>query len=152
LNNQSLLSDQYFWNLDRFGSSVLTNPEFDVTDTATFRVILIASNRYNCHDTTFRDFVVIPDEKVFIPEVFTPNADNLNELFKPFGVRFFSEYRFVIYNRWGEKVFESDQPAKGWDGTYKGLPATPGVYVYLLELVDSRNRRISEKGTVQLLR
>jgi gliding motility-associated-like protein len=152
LNNQSLLSDQYFWNLDRFGSSVLTNPEFDVTDTATFRVILIASNRYNCHDTTFRDFVVIPDEKVFIPEVFTPNADNLNEIFKPFGVRFFSEYRFVIYNRWGEKVFESDQPAKGWDGTYKGLPATPGVYVYLLELVDSRNRRISEKGTVQLLR
>lgn len=152
LNNQSNLADQYYWDMGRFGNSVLTNPEFDITDTASFRIKLIASNRYNCADTTYRDFVIIPDEKVFIPNVFTPNADYLNETLKPYGVRFFSEYRFVIYNRWGEKVFESDNPADGWDGTYRGKPALPGVYVYLLELVDSRNRRISEKGTIQLIR
>lgn len=150
--NQSLFSDQYFWDMGRFGGANTSDPEIDITDTASFRVTLIALNRFQCSDTTSRDFVIIPDEKVFVPDVFTPNADNLNDDFKPFGVRFYSEYAFQIYNRWGEKVFESKQPNLGWDGNYQGQPALPGVYVYLLEMVDSRNRRISQRGTIQLLR
>jgi gliding motility-associated-like protein len=72
---------------------------------------------------------VIPPLSVFIPNAFTPNGDGINDTFgvKGEGIENFA---IRIYNRWGEVVFESDNPKKQWDGTYQGKPVKDGTYVY----------------------
>ncbi|MFM7176213.1 MAG: gliding motility-associated C-terminal domain-containing protein, partial [Bacteroidota bacterium] len=55
-------------------------------------------------------------------------------------------------NRWGEKVFETNDPAIGWDGTYEGKAATPAVYVYYLDAVCFDNQRFFKKGNISLIR
>ena len=73
---------------------------------------------------------IIPD--IYIPNSFTPNGDGLNDVFNIKTLYEFSDYKLVIFDRWGELLFESDDKNKGWDGTYKGKFVTYGVYVYQL--------------------
>ncbi len=85
--------------------------------------------------------------EIFVPNVFSPNEDGHNDVFKPRGTEPF-EYEMKIYDRWGNLVFESKELAKGWDGTFKGAPMNSAVFVYY---VLSAGEVIS-KGNVTLLR
>jgi gliding motility-associated-like protein len=85
--------------------------------------------------------------EIFVPNVFSPNDDGSNDIFKPRGTEPF-EYELRIYDRWGNLVFESKELAKGWDGTFKGAPMNSAVFVYY---VLSAGEVIS-KGNVTLLR
>ncbi len=89
--------------------------------------------------------------RLFAPDVFTINGDNLNDVFQLGGV-FLDTYHISIYNRWGELMFESDSIHNSWDGTYKGTPCTPDVYVFLAEATGRKGQRITIKGNVTLLR
>jgi len=91
------------------------------------------------------------ESRVFFPNAFTPDGDNLNNTFKPVG-RFFKSYELRIYTRWGEPVFYTTDPQQGWDGTYLGRDAPQGVYVYTAVITDSEGTRFERKGTVHLLR
>jgi gliding motility-associated-like protein len=73
----------------------------------------------------------------WIPNTFTPNDDGINEDFGPKTLCRFTTYKITIFDRWGEKIFESDSPKKYWDGTYKGQVCKDDVYVYLIEGVKS---------------
>ena len=75
---------------------------------------------------------------IFVPNTFTPNGDEHNELFRPI-TYFVSEigYSFSIFNRNGEKIFETNDPQKGWDGTYQGSHVKNGSYVYHLQYINS---------------
>ncbi len=74
-----------------------------------------------------------PDCPISIPNIFTPNSDGINELFYAKNVT--EEFSLQIFNRWGQELFNQDNPGKWWDGTYKsGEPATDGVYFYILHL------------------
>lgn len=88
---------------------------------------------------------------IFIPNTFTPNGDEHNELFRPV-TYFVSEegYSFSIYNRDGEKIFETNNPQKGWDGTYNGSNVTNGNYVYNLQYVNSLGK-ITQKNNYIIL-
>jgi gliding motility-associated-like protein len=75
------------------------------------------------------------DELIYyIPNTFTPNGDEFNSTFNPVFVCGYDplEYRFEIYDRWGEVVFTSLDSGNGWDGTYNGLPAKEGVFGWKL--------------------
>jgi gliding motility-associated-like protein len=86
-------------------------------------------------------------------DAFSPNNDNLNETFAPTYVSCqFTEYDFVIFNRWGEVVFSAKEGTKRWDGTYKGINSPNGVYAYGLSYVDQEGIRHTKKGTVNLVR
>lgn len=89
----------------------------------------------------------------FIPNAFTPNNDGTNDVFKPILTEHFIDYRFLVYNRWGEKVFETKDYIKGWDGTFKGIPQEPGTYVWYCEvkMLDNLNNN-KMKGFVILIR
>jgi len=87
-----------------------------------------------------------------IPNAFSPNFDDLNDLFKPVLECPLVEYHFSVYNRWGERIFESEKYGESWDGTYQLRNSPNGIYFYTLELVSIGKRRFSEKGTVQLIR
>jgi gliding motility-associated-like protein len=86
-----------------------------------------------------------------MPDVFTPNTDNLNDVFSWKGNMKFRSYEFAIYNRWGMKLFETKDPAAGWDGNVSGKRAQDGVYVYRMSGVDTNGKRHSWKGTFTLL-
>jgi gliding motility-associated-like protein len=88
--------------------------------------------------------------EVFVPNAFTPNGDRENDvLFVRGGI---DELSFKIYNRWGELVFETEDQSIGWDGTYKGNPVDPGVFVYHLISKCSENEEIFKKGNVTVIR
>ena len=90
---------------------------------------------------------------IFIPNSFTPNGDEHNEILKP--ITFFvSEqgYSFSIYNRGGEKIFKTNNPQKGWDGSYQGRQVQNGTYIYHLQYIDSSGNLSEKTNTITLLR
>lgn len=112
---------------------------------------LTVTDAFGCSVTATVNVNVLADKPVFIPNVFTPNGDTQNDVFGIFatGVNYYS---LKVFNRWGEKVFESYNATNGWDGTYLGKDAAPGVYSYtaIITFLDGENRRY--KGTVTLLK
>jgi gliding motility-associated-like protein len=92
---------------------------------------------------------------VYMPSAFTPNGDGLNDVFKAFGMDL-QDFKLVIYNRWGEKIFQSQDIDLGWDGTYKGAPSPLGLYIWELEAADKNGKpllnEIQRRGTVSLVR
>ena len=93
------------------------------------------------------------DGLAFVPNVFTPNADGLNDTFRVVGADH-ERYELSVFNRWGERIFNSTDPEKAWDGTYKNRPVPDGTYVYFLRYADRcRNGLTVERpGHVTLLR
>ncbi len=93
-----------------------------------------------------------PCGEFFLPNAFSPNADGRNDLFRPRSICI-RDINFIIYNRWGNPVFESTDVAKGWDGnTPEGEKANPGVYVYVLKATLNDGSLIDQKGTVTLVK
>lgn len=88
---------------------------------------------------------------IFIPTAFTPNADQKNDVFSIRGNNF-EQLTISIYNRWGEKIFESNDVNKGWDGSYKGKKADPGVFVYHLHITCLDGQTFFKKGNITLIR
>lgn len=90
------------------------------------------------------------------PNAFTPDGDGVNDRFFPLLDCPADPYRFVVYNRWGQKVFESVQSGEGWDGTVDGRGLSSDMYIWVLELRDRRDdgEEVSEtlKGEVYLMR
>ena len=60
----------------------------------------------------------------YVPTAFTPNGDGRNDVFRPVVYGIAVEYNFIVYNRWGQKVFISNTPGEGWDGTISGTAST----------------------------
>jgi gliding motility-associated-like protein len=89
--------------------------------------------------------------KLFVPNAFTPNGDRLNDVFKATYGDNVTKFKMEIYNRWGQKVFESSDISRGWDGTYRQNILT-GVFVWIIkyDTVDLKNRVL--KGTVILIK
>jgi large repetitive protein len=91
------------------------------------------------------------NEKIYVPNVFSPNGDGNNDLFLVYGDDIKS-IQMVIFNRWGEKVFESTEQFNGWDGTYKGVMQGVGTYVYQAKITFLDNTELNKVGSVTLLR
>lgn len=141
-------ADNYVWQPG--GSLSCTgcaDPVFTADSTTTF--ILTGSNDAGCSATDTVTVTVLPEPRFQVPNIFTPNNDDRNDVFKPvFKGDIFTNYSLVVYNRWGNEVFRSTQPTQGWDGG----DAPSDVYVYMLryELIDGKSGQ--EKGEVTLLR
>ena len=88
---------------------------------------------------------------IFIPNAFTPNGDGNNDVLYVRGV-IIDEMQLLIYNRWGEKVFESNIQSSGWDGTFKNKELPPDVYGYYLFVRCENGDTLTKKGNITLLR
>ncbi len=97
------------------------------------------------------DIIFYFEPVIFVPNAFSPTKDNLNEIFKPSNSGL-KKYKLTILNRWGEKLFETENPQKGWNGLYLEKEVPGGVYVYYVQYEDFRDKKYSTKGTVHLLR
>jgi len=94
---------------------------------------------------------VVKESLIFIPNSFTP-TDIANNVFKP-SCSFIrtGKYSFRIMNRWGEVLFETNNPNEGWDGKFKGKMCSAAAYVYLLECINSEGEKVKRSGTVNLI-
>lgn len=88
---------------------------------------------------------------IFVPNAFSPNGDDLNDVLFVEG-NVIDEFYFTIYDRWGEQVFESRNQAEGWDGTYRGRALSPDVYGYYLEVSCFGGEEYRARGNITLLR
>jgi gliding motility-associated-like protein len=117
----------------------------------TYIVTVIDANGCKAFDTVSVE--VTPITGLFVPNAFTPNGDGTNDEFQVFGdmgtVHYFA---LSIFNRWGEKVFESNNYNTHWDGTFGGAPSPQGTYVYILEVAFSDGSHKDYKGSITLLR
>lgn len=92
------------------------------------------------------------DGVVDMPNVFTPNLDNINDIFLPKETCGVESFNLQIFNRWGGVVFETDDITQGWDGNYKGENAVDGTYLWILEFTTESGVFNTSNGFVQLLR
>lgn len=146
-NLSSENSISYFWNFGDSISSELKNPTHNYIARGEYLVSLIAKNDVGCVDTAFYKFIKVTENNyLYIPNSFTPNDDGLNDSFFPKASTLLS-YRCLIFNRWGELVFESNDIKQAWNG----LNATDAVYVYKMKVTFSDNTTEEYTGTVTLL-
>ncbi|MCX6310821.1 MAG: gliding motility-associated C-terminal domain-containing protein [Bacteroidetes bacterium] len=153
-NSSSSNVTTWQWNFgDNSAGSNSINPSYSYNTPGTFVVILTASDAAGCSDTAIATIVVndIPS-LVTIPNVFTPNADGVNDNFfvSTIGIR---EFKLQIFDRWGALLFASESPLIGWDGrTTSGNIATDGTYYYVLNAIGFDNKKYNLTGYLTLLK
>ena len=88
----------------------------------------------------------------YLPNAFSPNGDGLNEVFRPIPAGIVSTEYFRIFSRYGQLIFETSQPLKGWDGTFKGIRQPVGNYVWSIKGMGNNGKVVEMKGNVVLVR
>jgi gliding motility-associated-like protein len=122
----------YFINNKGY-STKTENPNYLFENTGVYPIALVVKNQWNCLDTIVKTIKVEPDFSIYIPNTFTPNDDDKNEVFLPV-LRGEKLYTLQIFNRWGTKIFESKNPAQGWDGTFQGESCKQDVYTWRIRV------------------
>jgi len=126
------------------------NPIATPSQTTTYCVVVTDGN--GCQDSTCVTITMdLPCGQIYIPNAFSPNNDLENDFECVFG-SCIETFHLAIYNRWGEKVFESTDQKFCWDGTYKGKTLNTAVFDYYLDATLNSGEKISKKGNVTLVR
>jgi gliding motility-associated-like protein len=115
----------YLW------SNGFSTPLISVAPFETSSYCVMAISPEGCEQEVCITIDVLPESTLYIPDTFTPNGDQLNDVLYTPGTNIIA-YHLVIYNRWGNLIFESHEMGSGWNGTYKGEPVKNDVYNYLL--------------------
>tara|TARA_R110002096_G_scaffold353021_1_gene546292 strand:- start:4932 stop:11306 length:6375 start_codon:yes stop_codon:yes gene_type:complete len=155
-------AQSWIWNFGNTQTSTQEEETISYPDTGTYRVQLIETNQFNCSDTAFEIIRINPNFTIKIPNAFTPdpngsnggayNKNNPNNtVFHPF-LEYVEQYRLMIFNRWGELIFESKDVNIGWDGYYRGSLSQSDVYVYKLEVRFIDGQEVTKVGDITLLR
>ncbi|MCC6582012.1 MAG: gliding motility-associated C-terminal domain-containing protein, partial [Phycisphaeraceae bacterium] len=146
------------WQWDIYSDGMIDfadqNPLSTFSLPVNFSVTLIASNAFGCSDTA-QQLVNIKNSitpAIYIPNAFSPNNDNDNDILFVQGAKCLRNFLLVIYNKWGEKVFETTSPTIGWDGTLEGQKENIGVYTYHFDGTLASGKRVQKKGNITLVR
>ncbi|GAI29038.1 unnamed protein product, partial [marine sediment metagenome] len=168
--NWSIDGDVYEWHFGDPNDTEISydeNPTHTYTEKGEYSVILIAWSKEGCVDTLLcKTTVIVTDAALLeVPNVFSPNEDNVNDYFQV-KAKTLKSFHGVIVNRWGKKIyewdtweFEIDRKKQGWDGTIGGdggPEAAPGVYYYIIDAIGEDNQGneipFTEKGALHLIR
>jgi gliding motility-associated-like protein len=157
LTNTSIGAINYYWDMGD-GSPIITSKDisyiYTIMDSIFYNIILIAETEFGCLDSASKIFT--PPLLFYSPNTFTPDGDEFNNTFIPVfsNKNKVESIHLLIYNRWGEIVFESENIDFGWDGTYKNRIAQDGTYTW--ELIFTNNSCLGKKehlyGAVNLIR
>lgn len=140
----------YFVNNDGY-KIVAKNPSYVFENAGIYPVAMVVKNTWGCADTIVKTIKVESDFGVFVPNAFTPNQDGNNELFQAKGIGIV-KYSLIVYSRWGQKVFETTDFTKGWDGTFKGTECKSDVYVWKVFAANASGKEKNLSGYVTLYR
>ncbi|MEZ4938005.1 MAG: choice-of-anchor L domain-containing protein [Crocinitomicaceae bacterium] len=148
--NTSTNGNFWFWDLGNGDTSVVMHPS-TVYDTAGwYNVYLYIENEIGCWDTITKPIYINPETWLYIPNAFTPNGDGLNDYFSV-SVIGATKFRFLIFDRWGELIYQTDDMNFKWDGVYKGERVQDGVYVYQVYIENLRDEFFQKRGHIVVL-
>lgn len=152
---------EFLWRMDGEEIGSESQVVLSLPDTICYMIQLIARSSLGCVDSTQKPVCVVEDFNFFVPNVFTPNADGLNDLLLPQGTGWKKgAYYFALFNQWGERIFHTEVPGEGWDGDYRlndrnaKYPKTDqqDAYLWVAELEDLTGTVHKLSGSVLLLR
>ena len=139
-----IIAASYLWNTGETTNKIIVNSSGSYT--------LLIKDQNNCKGIDTINIIQKQcNEGFFIPTAFTPNGDGKNDLLKPFIFGNVVQYHFTIYNRWGQKIFESNDINKGWDGKIKDTANRSVIYIWTCSYQIQGGTLITQKGTVALI-
>ena len=158
--NESFGADNFIWNYGDGSTSYEIDGSYQYNTALenSYLATLIAISPEGCLDSV--SLVIAYEEQLiyYIPNTFTPDADEHNQLFKPIFTSGFDPYNFEmsIYNRWGEIIWKSNDHKSGWDGSYginKGVPVQAGIYSWVIKFKPKDNdEKVIINGSVNVLK
>jgi gliding motility-associated-like protein len=156
--NHSTNADYYEWFFEGGypGTSAQTNVNVQYPEgvVGEYEVMLVAHSDLGCRDTALQTLIVFPEVIIYAPNAFTPDGDAFNQTWRVYmeGIDVY-EFELLIYDRWGEVIWESHDINVGWDGMYNGQPVPTGTYVWTIRTKDSLNdAKYNYEGHVSILR
>ncbi|MCC6187172.1 MAG: gliding motility-associated C-terminal domain-containing protein, partial [Chitinophagaceae bacterium] len=150
------IKDYLWWPDTALSCANCPNPKTTATKTTLYT--LKVTSDFGCSDTDQVNIVVFCDQsQLFIPNTFTPNGDGQNDYFFPQGTGVGKIKSFIVYNRWGQKVFERTNidinvREQGWDGSFGGTTLGSDTFVYTLEATCDNGEIVFLKGDITLIR
>jgi gliding motility-associated-like protein len=145
----------YIWNFGDYSATTTdTHPVYSYNDGGNFVVTLVAINDFGCTDTAYQMVLIKNPLLFYVPNTFTPDNDSHNNEFIPIMTSGYDpwDYELIIFNRWGEIIFVSRHPKKGWDGTYGGKECQDGTYIWQINVRNADGQMELHRGHVNLLR
>jgi len=145
-NNQSVGAESWSWTFSPgFGGSTDYNPSVNFQNTSAGDIIntcLIVSNYLGCADTICKPILIEDAFTLYVPNSFTPDGDSYNNVFRPVFPPGYNiqKYSMLIFNRWGELIFETEDPYDGWNGYYRGDLMQTGTYTWKIQAMDGITR------------
>ena len=155
LVNLTVNGVEYAWFIDGQFYDSLENTSKIFYEAGTYDVMLFAKSKNGCIDSLIIEDAILVDtmSQVYMPNAFTPNGDGLNDEFKPLGYGYSDlDYTLQIFNRWGEKIFESNDFNEGWNGSFRNQLCSQGIYVYRLAVKLASNETKYMEGKLTLIR
>ncbi|MFD1553834.1 choice-of-anchor L domain-containing protein [Putridiphycobacter roseus] len=149
--NNSTGAVSYFWDLGNGETSFEYAPNATYSPWGNYQVVLVAASEAGCLDTFARQIYIKPEFYFYAPNVFTPDNDRFNKVYKVSLIGS-TAFHFVLYNRWGEIVFESFDPDFSWDGRYAGELVKDDTYVYRCFITDLEGKKTIHDGFVTVLK
>lgn len=159
-DNRSTNASEFKWDFGDGHTSTDFEPQHKYTEEGAFSITLIASNGNGCADTTVMVGGVhtVKIGQLLIPNAFIPNKSGAgsgnilnNEVFLPV-VRQVTKFQMMVFNRWGQLMFESTHPDVGWDGYFKGQLCAQDVYIYRITVEYENGRSVTRTGDINLIR
>ncbi|HTM64974.1 MAG TPA: PKD domain-containing protein [Flavipsychrobacter sp.] len=149
--NHSSNATAYFWGFGDGTTSSLENPSHLYKRTDRYKVCLEAKNQFGCIDQICKYIDAEIHPAIDVPTGFSPNGDGSNDVLYIRGAAV-ETLSFQVYNRWGEKVFETDNMDYGWDGNFKGKPQDMEAYAWVLDATFVDGTTVHRTGNVTLIR
>lgn len=152
----SYFTERYLWDFGDGTTSIETSPVHVYSDTGYYTVTLITSTQAGCADTAFAQVHIKGFYTIYIPNSFSPNHDGVNDFFGPIGEGWgkYKNFSMLIFDRWGELIYETTDPSKPWNGAKNnsGAVCQDGTYTYRIRL-QAEDENVKEyKGFVVLIR
>ncbi len=161
--NNSFGAGRFFWDFGDGTTSEEVEPQHVYATTGSYDIALIAISPDNCSDTTRKDRAVSVQQggSLRVPNAFspstmgasggTPGNGGKNDVFLPLMIGV-TQFEMLVFNRWGELMFQSTDPTIGWDGYYKGQLCPQDVYVYKITALYDNGERVVRTGDINLIR
>lgn len=128
----------------------IANPLVTVTQNITYTVVV--STPDGCKGSASMSIKLFNGPAIYMPTGFSPNGNGRNDELKPVYVGIKDVLYFKVYNRWGNELFSTVLPARGWNGTYKGIEQPNDTYIWMVQGRTAEGKLITRKGTVVLIR
>jgi large repetitive protein len=151
ISNTTIGGTNYFWSFGTSDTSVAFEPIHIYTTPGEYTIDLITTNQHNCMHRTSKEITVRNRELLYLPNAFTPNGDNMNDYFS-LHYSNITAASVSIFNRWGQKIFTSEDKDFKWDGNFNGHAVELGVYVYKVKATGEAGKEYTMIGSVTLVR